>query len=372
MNKKIFFSVAGFFAAGVSLLAQGGSTFEWKPSRTAGLWYDVGNWNTTDTAVRADGHYIIAGPDNVVVRTGTNVANGWNFYSLTIGANAQNVTIAPNTDRSYTLGDGPVVIMRQGGITVGTGATATINNRVSYYNAVDVTHMNFDIQGTGSLVLNNYLTLGTRTLIKTGAGLLTLNASGGTVSSGSAFNFAEGTVHVGSGFTESSAATSVSIGSASTSATLRGSGSFASAARTFGISHSTIDMTYGALSLASVDASSGVTFRFDLDSLNALSGSDTLTLGEHVAFELSGGSEGIVYTLFDYTSIVVAPEDFASWTMTPGYVLDATFGTGGWQLSGGDLQFRLAAIPEPSTVLLGLAGVTMLGFARYRAGRRAA
>lgn len=123
----------------------------------------------------------------------------------------------------------------------------------------------------------------------------------------------------------------------------------------------------GTLTLATgLNAAAGVSFDFelgtspDLLSLGSFTGS-TAAGGLLFNFSNSGGlAAGVVYTLIDFNSATgLDYTDFATGSIASGFILDGSFGTGGWMINGDSVQVQFAAavpVPEPSTYA-GLAGV---------------
>ncbi len=131
----------------------------------------------------------------------------------------------------------------------------------------------------------------------------------------------------------------------------------------------------GTLTLASLDASQGVTFQFDLQQtvdpsipLVAITGEfkgSVLDSGVRIAFtNLAAVEAGQAYTLLSYGSLSgLTLSDL--YLVNTGLVLDQSFGTGGWKIENGGIQVQFSAVPEPSTwALLGLCGVMLLLFRR--------
>lgn len=116
----------------------------------------------------------------------------------------------------------------------------------------------------------------------------------------------------------------------------------------------------GTLTFASLNASAGATFHFDLglDSdmlvIQGLftGGAAPESLRFHFA-DAGGLQTGVVYTLIEFdTASGLDVADF--FLASPGFVLDPGFGTDGWNLDtdNGFLQVRFTAIPEPTAAWL--------------------
>ncbi len=116
----------------------------------------------------------------------------------------------------------------------------------------------------------------------------------------------------------------------------------------------------GSLTLASLNSALGVTFKLSLsESFDPIAITGAFTAGD-IQFDLLGDVRaGIAYTLITYGSATGL--DGANFSLlNAGYILDESFGTGGWLIdsTGKNIQVRFSAIPEPSTwALLGLAVV---------------
>jgi len=117
------------------------------------------------------------------------------------------------------------------------------------------------------------------------------------------------------------------------------------------------------ISLNNLDAAGGVTFELTLGSTpfnitNALTNSDSSLL----KFALNGGTTGVVYTLVNFGSSTI---DYSQLQLAGGdYILDSTFGTGGWLINENNLQVQL--IPEPATIGLAILGLPALGLYSLR------
>jgi fibronectin-binding autotransporter adhesin len=132
----------------------------------------------------------------------------------------------------------------------------------------------------------------------------------------------------------------------------------------------------GTLTLAGgLNADAGATFVFELGTT-----SDVLSLGSGT---LTGSSfaGGLVFNFVDaggllagnpYTIITFGSatgldySDLVANTLPSGYVLDSSFGTGGFQINGNGIQVQFEIVPEPSTVLLMIGGVTVVMAMRRR------
>jgi hypothetical protein len=70
----------------------------------------------------------------------------------------------------------------------------------------------------------------------------------------------------------------------------------------------------------------------------------------------------VVYTLVNFGSSTI---DYSQLQLAGGdYILDSTFGTGGWLINENNLQVQL--IPEPATIGLAILGLPALGLYSLR------
>lgn len=169
---------------------------------------------------------------------------------------------------------------------------------------------------------------------------------------------------------------------AASDATLGGSG-FITGLVTTASSTSTITPGNGgagtfALS-GGLNAAAGATFKFELGTT-----SDLLALGAGVftgstaagglTFEftnISGFAAATPYTLSSFASSTgLDYTDLTASIVPSGFMLDSSFGTGGFQINSGNLQVQFTTVPEPSTAAL--IGLGVLGMVAARRRRRSA
>jgi autotransporter-associated beta strand protein len=163
-------------------------------------------------------------------------------------------------------------------------------------------------------------------------------------------------------------------------ATLAGTGSISGVVSTNGAGSVFSPGVDGAatLTLGGLNAANGATFHFELGTE-----SDVLSLGTGVftgsaaagglAFhftDLDGFAAGNPYTIITFGSAVdLDYTDLVASILPDGYMLDASFGMGGFQINGNDLQVQFTVVPEPSTAILVLVPLA-LAARRSRRERR--
>ena len=219
--------------------------------------------------------------------------------------------------------------------------------------------------GTGSWTLSSAnIYTGTTTV---SGGKLTI-ASTGTINSTSGVSIGEGEFNY-----NSSTALSKTVSFSGTGGTLSGTGTITPAVTiTAGNTISPGNATgTGTLTLGALDAAGGATFNFSLGTASdllavtgALTGSTTagaLTFNFANAGSLAAGH---TYTLLTFGSQSGLDYiDFTTGSIASSFVLDSSFGTGGWLINADSLQVQfaaVAAVPEPSTETLFLGGVSLL------------
>ena len=271
---------------------------------------------------------------------------------------------------NLSTGNASGLVVNDGGIIVAASTTATIGTNVSSNGAA--THLTFNVGTGGTLNVNGFVAPVSRTFHKMGTGLLYMAVGAGTntqnyIRTGASINIDEGTLEVGNaaqfepGTSFAVGTLIVSVGTGTTTGTLKGGGSFVGVAskpvqvNTFGTTRSIINPAGdGTLAIENLNVAAGATFQFDLGT-DLIFGTGTLTgstAAGGMAFDLTGGTTGVWYTLFQYgSSSGVDITDFA--INTAGY-------TGAsWDLTDGDVKVQFSAIPEPSYVgfmlVLGLA-----------------
>jgi len=310
----------------------------------------------------------LAGTDNLIFETETSAAldldAGLGINSVVIDGGADGFILSSANASGLTV--------NSGGITVAASTEATFNVRINANGGA--TQMTFDVGTGGTLNANGLVVPFTKAFYKTGAGLLYLDQGMGTnaqnhLRTGASINIEEGTLEVGNsarfepgtGFVGT---LMVNVGTVDSAATLKGGGSFVGVAskpvvlNTFGVSQSFLEPAGdGTLAIENLNAAAGATFRFDLGS-DLIFGTGTLT-GSSAAggmtLDLSGGTTGVLYTLFQYGSLSgVDVSDFA--ITNPGYSVDF------WDISGGEVKVQFSSvIPEPGYVgLMLLVGLAQL------------
>jgi len=304
---------------------------------------------------------VIAGTDNLFFNTPANAG-----LSLTAGLSINSLIVNSGAS-GFTLGGNPLTV-NNGGITVASSTTATIDARISSNGAAS--QLTFSVGDGALLRANGVVTPISRSFHKTGAGVLYLGQGMGTNSenflrTGASINIDEGTLEVGdsaqfqpgTGFVGT---LMVNIGTETTRATLKGGGTFEGVSskpivvKTYGSSRSFLEPAGdGTLAIQNLDVTSGGTFKFDLGT-DLILGSGTLTgstLAGGMVLDLAGGVSNVLYTLFDYNTL--SGVDISDFTISNGgYVVDF------WDISGGKVKVQFSAIPEPSylglILLLGL------------------
>jgi autotransporter-associated beta strand protein len=223
-------------------------------------------------------------------------------------------------------------------------------------------NFNLTLDGAGDINIAGSVTTGaTGSVTKNGSGIVTL---GGANTYGGATVINAGTLLVNGSLSAGSAV-------ALNAAILGGTGTINGLVTTSGTG-STLSPgnSPGVLTLnGGLNASSGATFVFELGtSPEVLSlGSGVLTgssLAGGLVFNFSDGGglvAGNPYTLITFgSSTGLNYSDLSAAVLPPGYFLDTSFGTGGFQINGTNLQVQF--VPEPSTsLMLGVAGLLLAG-----------
>lgn len=307
------------------------------------------------------------------------VFNGPANLNLTQGKNYAVQSITINSGASgFTLSGDALVVIGAGGFNVASGTDATFNVSLSSH-TTDTVIYKISVGAGGNMVVNGSLSVMNKPFEKTGSGRLVLNGGTDIVRLGSEFRIKEGTLELGAGSTLGygnsgavgpAGSLPMSLGDAATSAVLTGSGVINAVLTTNSVERALIDPT-GTLTIRNLDASSGVSLRFDLDAGDVISGgatystNNTLT-GGTMHFTFTGGEVGVVYTLFkDFSELVnIDPESFL--IVSSGYVLDQDFGNGGWLQTADGIQVRFSAIPESgvTSLLVGAIALAVMLFRR--------
>ena len=343
------------------------------------------------------------------IATGTNVgvtksgSGTWrlsgtaNTYANTtsIAGGVLEVTKLADTGVASSIGTGSVASITFSGGTLRYLGSGDSSNRSFTVGAAGAT---FDASGSGSLVLSRTaapaygtgnvptsITLtGTNTDANTyaanqnnnGSGAVSITKEGGGkwALTGSSSYTGVTTVNAGTLLINGRlTASAVSLNAA----ILGGSGTANALVTTAGVA-STISPgnSPGTLTLAGgLDATAGATFVFELGTT-----SDVLSLGGGVLtgstaaggmvfnFSDSGGLlAGNPYTIMTFgSSSGLDYTDFMASILPSGYVLDTSFGTGGFQINGTDLQVQFDVVPEPGTVALLAGGLMTVFFFRRR------
>jgi autotransporter-associated beta strand protein len=222
--------------------------------------------------------------------------------------------------------------------------------------------------GKGEISGNIVNSSSATSVTKSGTGTWTLSGTntytGATTVSGGTL-LVNGSLAAGSAVSVSSGATLGGSGTVNGLVTTAGTGSILSP----GNSPGTLTLAGG------LNAAAGAGFTFELGT-----SSDLLSLGSGVFtgstaanglvfdFSDSGGfSAGTVYTLLTFGSSSGLDYSDLLANLTPsGYTLDSGFGTGGFLINSGSLQVQFAAVPEPSTGVLLVGGVVLLGLLRRK------
>lgn len=357
--------------------------------------------------------------------TGTWVLSGANTYSgsTTIRDGVLSVSsVGASNVVSSNLGGYVVVLGGSGAPPAGTFGTLNIGNTTTtgtlrYTGTGEVSDRVVNLGGTtGGAVLEQSGTAGhlhfTSNFTSTGAGTKTLTLQGSTaataeisgaivdnsvthktivVKSGTgtwrlsdASTYSGGTT-IDQGVLEVTNSTGSATGSGVVilgAATLAGNGRVDGLVNTSGItSVISAGTSPGTLNLlGGLEAADGATFNFELGATSGAPDSDLINLGTGVFtgsaapgglvfnFYNIGATTGSPYTLFTFgSSLDLEVTDIFTNALPDGMLLDTTFGTGGYLLSGTNLQVQFDAVPEPGSVVLALGALVMLvGFRRRR------
>jgi autotransporter-associated beta strand protein len=280
--------------------------------------------------------------------TVNSVISGSAGNTITILGN--NGTVFFTADNTY-LGNtilGPVtasgtarLTIGNGGISGSLGAGNVTNDGQLTFNRSDAHSYNGDISGTG-------------TLIKQGAGTLTL---GGTSTYTGTTTISAGTLLINGslGNTTVSIADAARLGGSDGSIT--GSVTTAAAGSIIAPGNSPGTLTLGALNVTA-----GATFEYELGTnsdlleiTGALTGGGTLTFNFFDSGDIAALTPYTLFTFGSQTGLDYA--DLVANTFPGNFILDTNFGTGGWQINSGNLQVQF--IPEPSSALLAPLGLLL-------------
>jgi fibronectin-binding autotransporter adhesin len=343
------------------------------------------------------------------IASGTNVGvtkNGTGTWQLSGTANTYagttsvaggilEVTKLANTNAASSIGTGAIGNLSFSSGTLRYIGTGDASNRVLQFGAaggtidasgsgaVNLTRTTAPAYGSSNVAISITLT-GTNTDANTyaanqnnngtGAVSLTKNGTGTWVLTGNSVNTGTTTINAGTLLLNGSLAAGSAV--ALNSAILGGSGTANGLVTTSGTG-STISPgnSPGTLRLnGGLNATAGATFVFELGTT-----SDVLSLGAGT-FTGSAGAGELVFNFADaggltagnpYTLITFGSasgldySDLMAAVLPSGYVLDSSFGTGGFLINSNNLQVQFA-VPEPSTALLLAGGLTMAVILRRR------
>ncbi len=298
-------NVAGLVKSGAGILTLGGTnTYSGTTTIDGGILSISQNVNLGNQV----------SPGAVTINNGTLQATGtFGLYQGTAGTNDRAVTLANNAAIGVT-GSNALTIH---GVVSGTGSLAKVNTGTLILSGANI-YTGATTVNAGTLLVNGSLASGSAVTVNAGGilggtgtigGALTL-ASGGFVAPGAAG--AIGTLAGTSFLWNGGGAMNVDLGAAAASDLLNLSGAF----------------TKGAAGL----------FTFDFS-------------------DLSGGTAaGTTYTLVDFGSTTFSAADFSASGLSGTFTMNA-----------GNLQFTVAAVPEPETyVLVALGGAALLAARRRR------
>ena len=329
------------------------------------------DWASANSGVIGAATYYAAGTgdrNNVLVTGNTTLTLNASWASLKVSG----ATFTANGSNLY-MDTG--LILQNGGTVTGSAPLKANSDGLYVYTP--------DSGAIGSSVQNNGANV--KKLYKAGAGLLTL--SGANTYTGDTFLYqgklqlGHSTASIGTGALKVTDGTVGGAGGAVTTVTGKvhtiDGGRVAPGAITAASNFGGV----GTLTLTSTGAGGGVNFvdaGFDFDLATTAAGSsDRLALGASavtygsIGFTFSGTAleTGQAYTLISGTGSV---SGFNASSISSTFVgalaghYSASYGLGG--VSGGDLQVTFTAVPEPSSfaVLVGLAGLAMVGSRRRR------
>lgn len=359
-----------------------------------------GTTSYTGTTVISNGSALIFSGSStmssaaITMSSGGTVANGGNILGLgngdltTRGFGSGAGNIAGSTIMGFAaFGADRTVTMTTGTVNLATANTpaglalghSTSTHKLTFTNDINLGGVSRSIvANNGAADIDGKLTgtvSGTAggVLIKEGAGTLEVTGNntyvGGTLVNAGTL-LVNNTVGSGTG----SGAVGITGG-----ATLGGTGTVTGLVTTLA-STSVIaagdPSTEGLLTLSGgLDATAGATLSFELGA-----SSDQISLGSGV-FTGSSAAEGLLFNFGDagglaagniYTIMTFASttgldySDFFTNSVASGFILDNTFGTGGYQINGTDLQVRFSAVPEPSTYVLVAVGLGAMFVLRRR------
>ncbi len=259
-----------------------------------------------------------------------------------------------------------------GGVNIGTSdnvkfTTSKVTDRVTFSGAITGgnTSLGVTISGPGTVVYsgsaksyNSNTTVAAGTLVIAGGNSFTGNGAM-TVNSGAKL-VVDGTLGGSGGL--------------ALNGTLSGVGTVNRAVTTGGIlSVLSAGDSPGTLTLASLNGSAGVSLVYELGTISDQINVNGLLAGSTGAGNMQfqflaepGAQAGVAYTLLTYGSASgLDLTDFAL-VNSAGFVLDTSFGSGGWLVSGNSVQVQFSAVPEPSTYALLISAIVVLTVAFRR------
>ncbi len=383
------FPAAGIYKQGEgSLILSGNNTFIGSVTIEGGRMLITGTNQYTGATTIGGGELAVRG--NVVSGVAGVLGNATSAIALGLDAGIN----GPLPEAILAI-EGDYTIGRSLTVAPGTNAKTllarnTTSTGATYTGAITLsaTSANFSLrteEATDVLRIAGNISGGNGTVKITKSGSGTVIYSGSNKTYNAATIVAEGTLIIASGTVTGNGSMTVDngahlrvdsrlsgTGAVILNGTLSGTGTVARTVTTGGIlSMIEAGNSPGTLTLAALNAASGVTLNWEVGDLINVTGlltGSTLADGLQLNFlDIGNLEEGVTYTIFNYGSLSgLEAADFK--ILNSALVLNESFGNNsGWNIDGGSIQVQFSAVPEPSTyAMLALGGLVLFMAFRRR------